>query len=102
MLNDKYKARFVTKLVLNCKYLNARFWSACDNEKTVYGDKQTRDAARFFSLDSMTTGLLGAFRQAKAHAIRDKYDELLKIIKTFPVSTTECERDAKHTSPPPH
>ena len=59
----------------------------------MYGDKQERDVARFFSLDPMTTVL--AFRQANAGAITDGYDELLRIIKTFLFSTAECERGFK-------
>ena len=36
--------------------------------------------------------IVPVFKQAKAGANTDEYDELLRIIKTFPVSTGECER----------
>ena len=90
MLNDNYEARFVTELLLNCQYLNAKFWPDYDDEKVIYGNKQARNDARLFSLDPVTTVL--AFTQAKAGAFTGEYDELLRLIKTFPVSTAQRER----------
>ena len=56
----------------------------------IYWDKEVRDVVNFFDLNLRSTIL--AFRLAKTDAIAVEYDEFLKIISTFPISTAECDR----------
>ena len=87
---DNLKARFDTKLLLKCKFLDVRFWPDSESEKIVYGDKEVKDVANFFNRNPMETVM--AFRSAKTGATTDEYNEFLEIISIFPVSTAECER----------